>query len=122
MSKLMIAIAAGMLFASSAYAADVTGEWAATDGKSKVRFSACGAALCGALSWVKDTNGPGKVGQRIFYDMKPSGEGSWSGRAFNPEDGKEYSGKMTLSGNELTTAGCLFGGMLCKSLQWTRVH
>ena len=54
--------------------------------------------------------------------MKPTGENVWAGTAFNPEDGKEYSGKMTLSGNNLVTAGCVFGGLICKSVSWTRVN
>ena len=54
--------------------------------------------------------------------MKPAGEGKWTGTAFNPEDGKTYSGKMTLNGNSLNTAGCILGGWLCKSIDWTRVR
>ena len=39
---------------------------------------------------------------------------------FNPEDGKTYTGKMSLSGGTLTTQGCAMGGMICKSSTWTR--
>ena len=46
--------------------------------------------------------------------MKPTGENIWAGTAFNPDDGKRYSGKMTLSGDRLVTAGCVFGGLICK--------
>jgi uncharacterized protein (DUF2147 family) len=120
--KPMSGIFLGALLASSAYAADVTGEWAQADGESKVRFSACGPAICGVLTWLKDPNGPAKLGERVFYDMKPSGEGTWSGKAFNPDDGKEYTGKMSLSGDKLTTAGCVFGGLICKSYQWSRAR
>ena len=35
------------------------------------------------------------------------------------EDGKTYTGKMTLSGNTLTTAGCVMS-VICKSATWTR--
>ena len=66
--------------------------------------------MCGTLSWLKDTNGPAKVGQRIFYDMKPAGAGKWSGSAFNPEDGKTYSGTMTLAGDTLTTSAASWAG------------
>ena len=91
-------------------------------GASRVRFSKCGEALCGSLSWLKDPNGPAKVGQRIFYDMKPNGANKWSGSAFNPEDGKTYSGTMTLSGSTLTTAGCVMGGLICRSVKWNRMN
>jgi len=58
---------------------------------------------------------------RLFrYD--PQGDGKWKGKAFNPEDSKTYTGMMSLSGNSLTTAGCVFGGLICKSAKWSRVH
>ena len=105
--------------ASPAYADGVLGEWTREDGTSKVRFANCGAAICGAISWVKDPNAPGKVGQRVFFDMIPAGENTWRGTAFNPDDGKQYTGKMTLHGASLVTAGCVFGGLICKSVTWT---
>ena len=107
-----------------ARAGEVKGEWARDDGKAKVRFASCGGdAVCGAISWLRDpANDPGKVGQQVFFDMKPSGDNSWAGRAFNPEDGKTYSGKMTVSGDHLITAGCVLGGLICKSMNWTRAR
>ena len=63
---------------------------------------------------------PAKIGQRLFFDMKPSGENSWAGAAFNPDDGKRYTAKLTLSGDHLVTAGCVLGGLICKSFDWTR--
>lgn len=120
-SKLAAFAALGLL-ASVAGAAsqEVVGTWERDTGASRVRFTKCGEALCGSLSWLKDTNGPAKVGQRIFYDMKPNGANKWSGSAFNPEDGKTYSGTMTLSGSTLTTAGCVMGGLICRSVKWNR--
>ena len=106
----------------SALAQDVTGTWLRDSGASRVRFAKCGEAMCGTLAWLKDPNGPAKVGQRIFYDMKPTGDGKWSGSAFNPEDGKTYAGTMTLAGDKLTTAGCVLGGMICRSVVWNRAN
>ena len=63
-----------------------------------------------------------KYGLNVFFDMKPSGDNAWAGSAFNPDDGRTYSGKMTLSGDHLTTAGCVLGGLICQSVAWTRVH
>jgi uncharacterized protein (DUF2147 family) len=106
---------------SAAMAGDVKGEWAREDGKTKVRFAPCGAdAVCGTITWLKDPSGPAKVGEQVFFDMKPSGDNAWAGTAFNPDDGQRYTGKMTLSGDRLTTAGCVLGGLLCKSFGWTR--
>ena len=108
-------------FAGPAVAQDVAGTWLRDSGASKVRFAKCGEAVCGTIAWLKDGDGPAKLGQRIFYDMKPSGAGKWSGSAFNPEDGKTYSGTMTLSGDTLTTSGCVLGGLICKSQTWTKL-
>jgi uncharacterized protein (DUF2147 family) len=106
--------------ASSAFAGEVLGEWSRDDGKAKVRFAPCGGAVCGSIAWLKDPTGNGKVGQRVFFDMKPAGDNAWAGSAFNPDDGKDYSGKMTLAGDHLTTAGCVLGGLICKTVEWTR--
>ena len=124
-SKTQFAIAAAgfALAATQASAADVSGTWLREGGVSQVKFAACGGgALCGTVAWLK----PGyetkaKVGQRIFFDMKPDGDG-WKGSAFNPEDGQTYTGKMSLSGATLTTQGCAMGGMICKSTSWTRAN
>jgi uncharacterized protein (DUF2147 family) len=112
--------AAATGFAPPAAAQDVAGTWLRDTGASKVRFAKCGEAVCGTIAWLKDADGPAKLGQRIFYDMKPSGAGKWSGSAFNPEDGKTYSGTMTLSGDTLTTSGCVLGGLICRSVKWAR--
>jgi uncharacterized protein (DUF2147 family) len=108
---------------SSASAGDVKGEWARDDGKAKVRIGSCGGdAVCGSLSWLRDKDDPGKVGQQVFFDMKPNGEGTWAGTAFNPDDGRTYTGKMTLAADHLTTAGCVFAGLICKTVEWTRAR
>ena len=124
-SKFLLAIAAASFAfaATQAFAADVNGTWLRDTGLSQVKFAPCGGgALCGTIAWIKpgaDTKG--KVGQRVFFDMKPDGDG-WKGSAFNPEDGQNYTGKMSLSGATLTTQGCAMGGMICKSTTWTRVN
>jgi uncharacterized protein (DUF2147 family) len=123
MLRVLAAIAALAVSAAAAHAGDAKGEWLRDDGKAKVRFVSCGGdALCGSLSWKKDATAAGTIGQQIFSDMKPAGDNAWKGSAFNPEDGKTYSGKMTLAGDRLTTAGCVLGGLICKSFVWTRAR
>jgi uncharacterized protein (DUF2147 family) len=101
--------------------ADPTGIWTRSDGNSRIRIAPCGNALCGTITWLKDPNSSAaKVGQRVLYEMTPSGQNVWTGKAFNPADGRTYSGTMTLSGNALTTRGCVLGGVICRSVNWTR--
>lgn len=120
MVRCLGAALAFVALASSALANDVTGIWLRDTGASKVKLSHCGNAICGNIVWLKQGADPkAKVGQRVFFDMKPSGPNTWAGHAFNPEDGKTYTGKMTLSGTTLTTAGCVMS-VICKSATWTR--
>lgn len=123
-TAILAAVAATASWAVPATAADIGGTWLRDTGASQVKFASCGGgAVCGHIAWLKPgIETPAKVGQKIFFDMKPNGPDSWSGSAFNPEDGKTYTGKMSLSGNTLTTSGCVMGGMICKSTTWTRVN
>lgn len=114
--------AAIVLGSAPVSAQDVSGTWLRDSGASRVRFGKCGEAMCGTIVWLKDADGPAKVGQRVFYDMKPDGAGKWQGSAFNPEDGKTYSGTMALQGGQLKTSGCVLGGLICRSVTWTRVN
>lgn len=103
--------------------ADVIGTWLRDNGESRVRFARCGEAICGTVAWLKDpASSKSQVGQRVFFDMKPNGANSWAGSAFNPEDGQTYTGRMSLSGNRLTTQGCVMGGLICRSVTWTRAN
>lgn len=111
-----------ILAGGAAQAQDATGVWARDTGESKVRIAPCGAALCGTITWLKSTGGKAKIGERVFFDMKPSADNQWAGQAYNPEDGKTYTGKMTLAGAKLTTSGCVLGGLVCKSVSWTRAN
>ena len=117
---LSLAFSAAMA-AAPAYADDINGIWLRESGLSKVKFAPCGGALCGNLVWIQSgVDTPAKVGQRLFFNMKPTGPTSWSGSVVNPDDGKTYPGKMSLSGGTLTTEGCALGGMICRSSTWTR--
>ena len=123
----ILALGAGLAGAFAlpgmASAQEVLGTWLRENGESRVRFAKCGEAICGTVVWLRNpAESKSSVGQRVFYDMRPNGTNSWAGQAFNPEDGKTYSGKMILSGNALTTAGCIAGGWICRSVNWSRTN
>ena len=122
MRAFKLAFVGAVLIAGPAAAADIVGTWQRSDGTARIRMSTCGDAVCGHVSWLKDpANSPSKIGERVFYDMKEDG-GGWSGSAFNPEDGKTYTGKATVSGGGMTTKGCVLGGLICKTVTWSRVN
>jgi uncharacterized protein (DUF2147 family) len=136
-------LAAVMLAASvsPSAAADPTGMWLTEEGKAKVRVANCGAALCGTIVSLKEANDPetGRpktdrnnvdaslrsrpiIGVQIVLGMKPSGTANkWTGQVYNAEDGKTYSGSLTLQdANTIKLEGCILGGLVCKASIWTR--
>jgi uncharacterized protein (DUF2147 family) len=136
-------IAAALLGVSlgTGFAADPMGNWHTEEGKATVRIAACGPALCGTIISLKDANDPdtGKpktdknntdstlrsrpmIGVLIVLGMKPSGTANkWSGQVYNAEDGKTYSGSLTLQdANTIKLEGCILGGLVCKASTWTR--
>ncbi len=136
-------IAAALLGASlgTGLAADPMGTWHTEEGKATVRIAVCGPALCGTIIALKEANDPetGKpkldknnadaglrnrpvVGVLIVLGMKPSGTANkWSGQVYNAEDGKTYSGSLTLQdANTIKLEGCILGGLVCKAQTWTR--
>jgi uncharacterized protein (DUF2147 family) len=55
--------------------------------------------------------------------MKPSGPEKWSGQVYNAEDGKTYTGHISMQGaGALKLEGCALGGLICKAQNWTRVN
>jgi uncharacterized protein (DUF2147 family) len=59
---------------------------------------------------------------QIVLGMKPGGTANkWSGQVYNAEDGKTYSGSLTLQdANTIKLEGCILGGLVCKAATWTR--
>jgi uncharacterized protein (DUF2147 family) len=136
-------IAAALLGVSlgASFAADPMGNWHTEEAKATVHIAACGPALCGTIVSLKEANDPdtGKpktdknnadagmrsrpmIGVTIVLGMKPSGTANkWSGQVYNAEDGKTYSGSLTLQdANTIKLEGCILGGLVCKSATWTR--
>jgi uncharacterized protein (DUF2147 family) len=136
-------IAAALLGVSlgTSLAADPLGTWLTEEAKATVRIAPCGPALCGTIVSLKEPNDPatGKpkndgnnvdtglrsrpvVGVQVVIGMKPSGTANkWSGQVYNAEDGKTYTGSLTLQdANTIKLEGCILGGLVCKAQTWTR--
>lgn len=132
----------GALAVDAALAADPHGTWLTEGGKSRIRITDCGSALCGSIAWLQEPNDPATgqpktdkqnadaskrsrplIGVAIVINMKPVGADKWSGEVYNAEDGKIYTGNITMqSANALRLEGCALGGLLCKGQTWTRVN
>jgi uncharacterized protein (DUF2147 family) len=133
-------VAAALLALGPASAADLTGNWLTEESKATVRIADCGGALCGTIVALKEPVDPatGKpktdknnadpakrnrplIGVAIVLGMKPAGPDQWRGQVYNAEDGKTYSGTITLqNARTIKLQGCILAGVICKSSIWTR--
>jgi uncharacterized protein (DUF2147 family) len=117
-----LALTAFLLTTSPGLADEVFGTWLRDTGDEKVKFEPCGDAICGDIAWLKPGSGlNAKIGKRLFFDMRPSGANSWTGKAASSDTGSIYSGKMSIEGSTLIISGCIVGGLICKSANWRRV-
>jgi uncharacterized protein (DUF2147 family) len=115
-------------------ASKVAGVWQSQSGITRVKVAPCGNGLCGHVVWQKNPSkdvynpDPAKrerqiVGLQLVSNMKPVGEGEWSGAIYNYEDGKTYQGKVKVTNaNAIQIGGCVMGGMICQSKTWTKVN
>jgi uncharacterized protein (DUF2147 family) len=141
--KLSILAALAVVLCGAAAAADhhpsILGVWQSPSGADKVEVVSCeGGAICGKLLAAKPTKAnpqlldiknkdPAKrtnplIGQTILKGFK-GGPTKWSGgKLYNPDDGNNYSGSITLlDATHVKLKGCALR-ILCKSQTWTRVE
>lgn len=125
-------------FATPALAAEPTGLWQTPTRGGQVEITKCGSALCGrlvtseglqadpALKDVHNQNtalrGRALKGLTILTGFT-GGPGEWTGGSiYNADDGKTYSGSITLDGGDkLKLRGCVIAP-LCKTQTWTRLR
>lgn len=106
--------------ANGCLAEELVGAWTLDEGTIRVKFGPCGEAVCGDVVWVKPgVDAKAKAGQRLFFDMKPNGNDSWTGKA--TYSGSVYVSSMSLRGTVLRTTGCIMIGLFCQSGTWRRV-
>lgn len=120
-----IAVAVAMS-AGAAQAAGVYGTWKTEANKDgaylHVRVQKCGSKVCGKI--VKNVNGKKQeiVGKNIIKNMVADGTNKWDdGTIWKPDDDETYDSEMELKGNVLKVSGCVLGGLICRSQNWTRL-
>ncbi len=83
----------------------------------KLEFYDCDGQLCAKETVLPPDGSPAIVILRHAAKIAPN---QWKGPLFNPENGKLYSGTITLDKpNQFTLKGCLIA-FLCQSETWTR--
>lgn len=124
----------------SALAESVPGVYRLSDGQVTIKVSNCGQNLCANIVGLKEPiskiDGKPKVdrenpdpskrkrplmGLSVLIGMKPTGDNSWKGSLYNPDDGKTYSASVSLKGNTFSVKACVIG-VLCKTNRFVRVN
>jgi uncharacterized protein (DUF2147 family) len=135
-----ILVAGGLLafaFGSqAALSADPTpvGVWRDNEKGSVIQIYECGGALCAKVvkpyeAGARDTNNPNPAlrdrpltGLTFMNGARKSSANVWKGTLYNAEDGKKYSGSMTLVSNgELQMQGCALS-IFCQTRVFSRIR
>ena len=119
----LVLLAATVPVGASAQAA-LEGKWANPKHSVIVSVAKCGDAYCGTVSWASATNREKGTtpGTRVLSDLRPAGEGTYKGRAFEPK--RDISGSATVrqvSPDVMIVKGCAVMGLFCKEQRWTRI-
>ncbi len=129
--RILLGILAAMAFPATAFSAEAKGEWLVAERTARVRIVDCAGALWGIVSWESDPGidvknpDPAKrarpiLGMPILLAMKPDGPNRWTGGIYNSQNGKTYSGGISLfDSGVLRVRGCILG-FLCGGENWTR--
>lgn len=107
-------IATSLAAATAAIAQTATpyGTWTRASTGAKIDFYDCGGKLCAKVVASPKKESVGKV---IMTGAAKTGDNSWSGDLLNTEDGKTYTGVVTLeNAKALNLKGCVLGGIVCK--------
>ncbi|NLS01315.1 DUF2147 domain-containing protein [Rhizobium sp. P38BS-XIX] len=100
----------------------IEGQWARGDGNAKVRIAACGSDICAINTWIKPGTPSEKAGDKLVMTIKPGSDGHYTGNAFDPQRDLNYRITVTVNGDHMTTKGCIVAGLICKGVDWTRIH
>lgn len=116
--------------ASMARAEPIHGTWENPTGDVRVVTHACGAELCGKVSWASDlakkdaSDGgtPQLIGTNLLRNYRQTRPGHWKGNVFVPDLGEAYYSTIKqLDANRIKISGCILGGLLCKSQIWRKI-
>ncbi len=147
---MFIVLTTVLLAAAFAFAAgpdDILGLWNTEEKDAKIEIYKCGTKYCGKIAWLKepiytvgskegvpgtpilDINNPNPelrkkplMGLPILIDFVFSGDNLWkNGKIYNSDNGKIYSGKMTLiSPDQLNVRGFIGISLIGGTTIWTR--
>ena len=121
---LSMTAAAVALVPSVASAQALEGKWTNPKRSVIVHVVRCGDAYCGTVSWASEKNREKgtEPGIRVLSELRPRGDGTYKGRAYEPKHNISGSATVRQMGpNVMVVRGCAVVGLLCKEQRWTRV-
>lgn len=125
MKRILLGLGLLALASAPAWAApSLEGRWANAKRSVIVNVARCGDAYCGTVSWATENNREKgtRPGTRVLSDLKPVGNGTYKGRAYEPKRGLRGSATVRQVGPDLMVVkGCALVGLICKEQRWTRV-
>ena len=96
----------------------IYGIWVRGGRQEKLEFFDCEGKLCARGVIPLPDGSPPPL---ILRNAPQTAPNQWKGDLYNPENGKLYSGTITLNNpKQLTLTGCLIA-FLCQSETWTKV-
>jgi uncharacterized protein (DUF2147 family) len=126
----LLLCAAGPAPGQAPAADPVFGVWANPKKTIAVRTAPCGQQLCGTIvsataKALDDARAAGVdrlIGTELLRDYRRTGPARWSGTVFIPDMGRSFSSHIVeVSPGTLRISGCILGGWICKSQDWTRL-
>ena len=103
-----------------ALAFDPYGTWMRPSTGTQVSFYDCGGKLCAKIVAGRDERRKSKIGTVIITGAIKSADNQWKGDLLNADDGKIYTGVVTMQGPDaLNLKGCV--AFICQGETWTKV-
>jgi uncharacterized protein (DUF2147 family) len=124
LSKAALVLLALAVPVSATAQSTLEGRWANPHHTVIVNVERCGNAFCGVVSWAtaKNRERGTTPGTRVLTDLKPTGDGTYEGRAYEPKRNMHGSATVRQDGpNVMVVTGCALLGLICKEQRWTRV-
>ena len=108
----------------------IEGHWANPKGSMIVNVGRCGADYCAIVVKASDKAKANArkggtenfIGTQIL-DVRPAGDGTFKGTAFDPETNMHPSATVRIVGpGVMAIKGCVFAGLFCEQQRWTKVN
>jgi len=119
---LIVLLAAIPVLASAEGGPDISGDWARSDGKTRIRVVSCGNQICATNTWIRDPSGSEAVGDKLIMTLAPQGASTLAGSAYDVKRAASYSLQISVQNDQMQTRGCMLEGVVCKSLSWVRAQ